>query len=71
MAIQYVSREVQKNILDLRGKYLDGKLENEVATSEIVSAAIEFIRRGLSEGNLGIELVGEVQGKPMINFIKV
>lgn len=71
MAIQYVSREVQKNILDLRSKYLDGKLENEVATSEIVSAAVEFIRRGLSEGKLGIELVGEVQGKPMINFIKV
>ena len=71
MAIQYVSREVQKNILDLRSKYLDGKLDNEVSTSEIVSAAVEFIRRGLSEKSVGIELVGEVQGKPMINFIKV
>ncbi len=71
MAIQYVSRETEKNILDLKSKYLDGKLENEVATSEIVSAAIDFVRAGLKDGSVGIELVGESNGKPMINFIAV
>lgn len=71
MAHLYVSRETEKNIIQLEEKYLAGKLEEEVGKGEIVAAAMDFIMTGLKDGSIGIERVGESHGKSMINFINV
>ena len=67
MAHLYVSRDTEKNVIQLEEKYLAGKLDREIGKGEIVAAAMEYIVQGLRDGTLGIELVG----KSMINFIKV
>lgn len=70
MPIQYISRDAQKNLLNLtRDAGLD--VEKVVATGEVVSAAIEYVRKQLVEKKLKVEVLGVVQGKPVINFIEV